>query len=213
MTDGNTNGDRSISNDTTSVVTAQEVQPEPKIPMTFEWRDGGHVVYVTGSFSNWGQWFVMTKNNKTGNFELTLELPKGIHQYKFIVDSKWVYSKHFPTCKDERGNINNIVDTSKLTPPKVEPKPQQKPPDEKNKQIEELKKNLAEAYTEYFPRKSEMNLDAPNIPPYYGMPFNIDYNSRQDFIGHKSFLNFYLPNERSENSSFKNITLTPHVDL
>ncbi len=41
-----------------------------KIPTTFEWREGGNIVYITGSFSNWSQWFIMTKiNNK---FEITL---------------------------------------------------------------------------------------------------------------------------------------------
>lgn len=41
-----------------------------KIPTAFEWKEGGNVVYITGSFSNWSQWFIMTKiNNK---FELNL---------------------------------------------------------------------------------------------------------------------------------------------
>jgi hypothetical protein len=42
-----------------------------KVQTHFEWKEGGNVVYVTGSFSNWSQWFVM---NKTQNniFDLTL---------------------------------------------------------------------------------------------------------------------------------------------
>ena len=45
-----------------------------KIPTVFEWREGGNIVYITGSFSNWSQWFIMTKiNNK---FEICLVIQK-----------------------------------------------------------------------------------------------------------------------------------------
>ncbi len=41
-----------------------------KIPTAFEWKEGGNSVYITGTFSNWSQWFMMSKiNNK---FELNL---------------------------------------------------------------------------------------------------------------------------------------------
>ncbi len=41
-----------------------------KIPTTFEWKEGGNIVYITGTFSNWSQWFMMTKTNN--KFELNL---------------------------------------------------------------------------------------------------------------------------------------------
>jgi len=45
-------------------------QKELKIPTLFEWKEGGSMVYITGTFSNWSQWFIMSKiNNK---FELNL---------------------------------------------------------------------------------------------------------------------------------------------
>lgn len=43
---------------------------EIKIPTVFEWREGGNIVYITGSFSNWSQWFIMTKSNN--RFEISL---------------------------------------------------------------------------------------------------------------------------------------------
>lgn len=44
---------------------------EIKVPTHFEWKDGGDTVYITGSFCNWTQWFLMNKidNNL---FQLTL---------------------------------------------------------------------------------------------------------------------------------------------
>lgn len=41
-----------------------------KIPTMFEWKEGGNIVYITGTFSNWSQWFIMTKTNN--KFELSL---------------------------------------------------------------------------------------------------------------------------------------------
>jgi hypothetical protein len=215
-TDTMTNqNDKSISNDTTSMVTTQEPVNEIKVPTIFQWKDGGKMVYVAGSFSNWTQWFVMTKNPNTGIFELSLDLPKGVHQYKFIVDTKWLFSKNQPTCQDEKGNINNIVDTTSTARPQGE-KQQVKDivvQEKKTEQIEELKKNLAELYTEYYPSKTEMNLDAPNVPSCYANAFDIDRFSHQHLIGNSKFLNFSIRNDQNENNSFKNITIIPHVNL
>ena len=33
-----------------------------KVPVTFEWDQGGNSVYVTGSFCNWEQFFLMEKS-------------------------------------------------------------------------------------------------------------------------------------------------------
>ena len=43
---------------------------DSKAQTFFEWKDGGNVVYITGTFSNWSQWFIMAKNNNS--FELNL---------------------------------------------------------------------------------------------------------------------------------------------
>lgn len=43
---------------------------EVKLSTTFEWKEGGNNVYMTGNFCNWNQKFMMTRLNN--NFELTL---------------------------------------------------------------------------------------------------------------------------------------------
>ena len=83
-----------------------------RIPVTFEWDKGGNNVYVTGNFCNWNQFFLMKKDKK-GKFNLKLNLPKGIYQYKFKVDEEWEYNDKFPTC-NENGIINNYIDTNNL---------------------------------------------------------------------------------------------------
>ena len=81
-------------------------------PTTFEWDNGGNSVFVTGSFCQWKQFFLMKKDSSK-NFVLNLNLPRGIHQYKFKVDGEWKYNPKFPICNDG-GNINNYLDTTNL---------------------------------------------------------------------------------------------------
>jgi hypothetical protein len=200
-TDTITKDDQSDSKET-NINTSNTSPQEMKAPTIFEWKDGGSVAYVTGSFSNWTQWFVMTKNLTSGNFELSIDLPRGIHQYKFIVDNKWMFSRHHPTCHDEKGNINNIIDTSlkSVEIPKEKPQPK-------------IEATTKDDYSDYIPRKEEMNLDAPHVPPHYSNFFNIDCNSHQKSIGNQTFLNCCIQTSKNENSSFKDISLIYHANL
>jgi hypothetical protein len=45
---------------------------EIKIPTLFKWTGGGNSIFLTGSFSNWSQWFLMCKVENSKDFELTL---------------------------------------------------------------------------------------------------------------------------------------------
>ena len=81
-----------------------------EIETFFEWDEGGNEVYLTGSFCDWKEFFLMTKN-KDGKFTITLPLPRGFHQYKFKIDDNWTYSKKQPKFEDN-GNVNNFIDTT-----------------------------------------------------------------------------------------------------
>ena len=56
--------------DTETGETNEPVQREQKVPTAFEWKEGGANVYLTGSFCNWNQKFLM--NGAGMKFELTL---------------------------------------------------------------------------------------------------------------------------------------------
>lgn len=180
-----------------------------KVLTPFEWRNGGQVVYITGSFSNWTQWFIMRRNDN-GIFQLSLELPRGVHQFKFIVDNKWLFSKHLPTCSDGRGNTNNVIDNTnfqKVTKPKEEI--------QKTKEEKKTKPSnrTVDDFSEYFPTKSEMNTEAPTVPYHYKRSFNLDNATFQQNIGDQSHLVFKKFKFFNENDSFKSITVPPHVIL
>jgi 5'-AMP-activated protein kinase regulatory beta subunit len=50
----------------------------------------GSQVFVAGTFNNWSPSTHRLKDNPaTGQFNGAVHVPKGIHQYKFIVDGVW----------------------------------------------------------------------------------------------------------------------------
>ena len=63
-------GNALSENTTTQASSLNEVK-ETKIRTHFEWKDGGNVVFLVGSFSNWSQLFVMTKKDSK-SFEIYL---------------------------------------------------------------------------------------------------------------------------------------------
>lgn len=103
---------KSMSNEG-SIGSRGEKEPEEKVPTFFEWKEGGNAVLITGDFCGWSHQFTMNFNNATGYYELLLYLPKGLYQFKFIVDGKWRCSQFLPTVGDNNNNVNNYVDNSK----------------------------------------------------------------------------------------------------
>ena len=88
---------------------------EQKISYKFEWKDGGNDVKISGAFlDNWKKQLEMKKNLSTGIYEIVLNIPKGIHQFKFIVDNQWVCSKYYKIINDSNNNYNNIIDTNNI---------------------------------------------------------------------------------------------------
>ncbi|KAF9427847.1 hypothetical protein BGZ76_002155, partial [Entomortierella beljakovae] len=72
----------------------------------FEWKQGGSIVFVTGTFDNWEKTTVLSRSrNSQGGFETTLNLPRTQKiLFKFIVDDNWVCSDEYATERDEYGN-------------------------------------------------------------------------------------------------------------
>ena len=191
----------SISETTTKNQTQTTISQDNKVPFKFEWKEGGNKVTITGSFlANWTMFIEMVKNPKTGFFEFNINLPREIHQFKFIIDGVWKCSNNYPKINDGHNNINNQID---LTNYKSETNSEKE--NEENKNIKE--------YNCYNPKRDEMNSDAPNIPLHYFKPYVIDYNTHQFEIGNANFLKVHEKNLLSDNNSYKSIMIYPHVNL
>ena len=78
--------------------------------VTFEWdKDEKDTVYLTGSFCNWKQFFIMPKINNI--YSITLPLPKDIHKFKFRINDIFYTNQKYPIIK-EGENDCNYIDTS-----------------------------------------------------------------------------------------------------
>ena len=112
--DNNENNEPNKENEKNDEENIKEVKENEvkinEIDTKFEWDEGGNKVFVTGSFCDWNQFFLLKKNDE-GKYSVTLPLPRGFHQYKFKVDDNWTYSKKQPKYEDN-GNVNNFIDTT-----------------------------------------------------------------------------------------------------
>src|SRR5690606_23709401 len=84
-----------------------------RVPSVFTWTQGGNQVYVTGTFNNWAELIPLNKSEK--DFTTILDLPPGVHQYKFLVDNKWKHAPDQPMTTDLKGNINNCLEVKTFT--------------------------------------------------------------------------------------------------
>jgi len=55
-----------------------------------------HEVYVTGSFNNWNPHQFPLVRQPHGQWRITIPLPPGRHEYKFVVDTVWTHDVNNP---------------------------------------------------------------------------------------------------------------------
>lgn len=147
-------------------------------------------------------------------------MPRGIYQYKFIVDNIWCFSKQHPTCNDGKGNINNIIDTTNVDIDAFlkmnnEKKPitQNRKADSNDSNGQKFKKSDS-YYNNTFPCKSDLNVDAGVVPDNYKELYNINNYHKQYLIGNKDYLRKKnIKDYIGGNTSFISIPVAPHVNL
>ena len=44
----------------------------------------------------------------------SLDLPPGLHQYKYIVDGEWLHDPSKPCQEDGKGNVNNVISVEQV---------------------------------------------------------------------------------------------------
>ena len=146
-----------------------------KSRVTFEWTSGGNSVYLSGSFCNWNQLFLMRKNPE-GKFILKLDINnKGIIQYKFKVDNEWKINQNFPSILDH-GNLNNYFDMNKLENTKEKSEGNT---DENTEASSKYSSNNKKGYGNRFLKETDLSL--ANIAPenFWKVNSNDNNNLRQ----------------------------------
>lgn len=225
----NTNYDESFSTSQNTQINQSEEQStknnknefsSKKLPFKFEYKGNGKSVLLAGSFlDNWANIKVMVKNSKNDTYERVVYLPKAKHQFKFIVDNKWVCSDQYPTMPDERGIINNFIDLTNYVPPENLLKDElikklgRNEPEKMNKDNKEINNKNNDYTSTKMPRFNELNMIPPNIIQHYIPRFNLNYQSNQNRIGRKKYLKYTERNLKTENNTYKKILVFPHEKL
>ncbi|XP_071738987.1 phosphoglucan phosphatase LSF1, chloroplastic [Rutidosis leptorrhynchoides] len=93
--------------------------------VTFVWNGHeGENVELIGDFTGWKE--QIKASHKGGpRYEAEVRLAQGKYYYKFIVNGDWRHSPSSPTERDDRGNVNNILevgDTASVRPSIKQPK-------------------------------------------------------------------------------------------
>ena len=209
--------------------------------VTFQWEEEeeseSEVVYLTGSFCNWKQFFIMPKiDNK---YSVTLALPKALHKFKFRINEDYKLNKNYPVMKEGDYNCNYIdtSDTKDTTSKSLNSKKSgasnkdsdiseesesnsdssssyEREIDDKEERFRRKKRKMKKKkYSQIFPKKNKLNNYAPDIPYSYNYMYNIDVISSQKFIGQ---IKYYEPKEYNmlgDNCSYKKIGVLPAVEL
>lgn len=88
-----------------------------RLPTLFKYSGKAKDVYVCGTFTNWQR---MRMNRSTKDFVALVDLPEGSHEYKFLVDGKWINDKNGQlvedtetTNYDDSGLQNNVIHVQK----------------------------------------------------------------------------------------------------
>ena len=176
----------------------------------FEWKEGGNEVLIYGSFAeNWNKKTVMKKDLNTGIFQAFIEVPRGRHEFKFVVDQKWVCSQYYDRVTNKNNITNNVIDLTNYIPPQVI-----NSNNISNKKKRKSTKNTID-YGCNYPKKTEVNLEAPNLPQNFFPSFNLDIQSKQEFL-QKTFIkniSFDKTKNLVENNTFKSILTISHEKL
>lgn len=158
------------------------------------------------------------KKNQQGSFILTINLPRGNHEYKFKVDNQWRFNEKYPTCNNS-GNINNYLDTTKWEITVINTEEGATAPssnattdnEQSNKNLEkDACKLIMKRYSNYIPSKEIFSEKIPDSPDNYKMNENINLLSNQKYIGNKNFLEI---SDLSGEIDYKNIKNVHHEQI
>ena len=201
-----------------------EEKYKKRVPTFFEWKDGGETVFITGSFCDWNQRFILNKNKYTDNFDLLLYLPEGKYEFKFIVDNNWVCSNYYNKITDEKNNTNNIIDNTnyyrnnyQIQKTNSYKSNSSKNSNDSNYEIKnnssksnDIKKFCEQNYGNNYPEYSMFNKTPQFIPNYYKYNMNLDFNTNQFKICNNEYIDLN-DNKNLINNEYKSITIMPNI--
>jgi len=67
-------------------------------------------VFIAGSFNDWDTQAYPLRRTKKGHWSITLTLPCGRYEYRYIVDGEWYTDPSTPRVINEYGSENSVIE-------------------------------------------------------------------------------------------------------
>lgn len=192
-----------IQSDTRESTKVSELKEET-FPYKFIWNKGGKSVKIAGTFlDNWRIEKELKKNINSGLFEIIINLTRAKHEFKFIVDNKWLCSQSYEIIKD-KNNYNNIIDLTNQSYISDSQKI--------DEQRKIRKRKLSLQYGSLYPKESDFDKEVPSLPIFFIKSFNLDKRNKRNNLRKKSisFLDYNLNKNDFENKAYKIISTISH---
>lgn len=72
--------------------------------------EAGSDVYVAGTFNNWSPTQKRLERKEDGTYKCTCLVPKGTHEYKFVINGEWRTDEKNPETRiNEVGSANSVI--------------------------------------------------------------------------------------------------------
>ena len=86
------------------------IELKPKAQITFKCQAPKATnVYLVGSFNNWNPNATPMKKTQKGHWSVTLTLPYGTYQYRYLIDNQWFTDPETPQVANEFGSNNSVI--------------------------------------------------------------------------------------------------------
>lgn len=78
---------------------------ENALPTVFKWEGGGKEVFISGTFSDWKPIKMVHSHD---DFVAIVDVPEGVHQYKYIVDGTETVNSNATLDEERTKNVINV---------------------------------------------------------------------------------------------------------
>jgi 1,4-alpha-glucan branching enzyme len=96
-------------------INTKKIKTAGRKRVTFKYKaKPGLDIAVAGNFNGWDPDHKLMKDKDgTGDYQITMLLPKGVYEYKFHVDGKWCVDPDNPNfITNPHGTLNSLIEVN-----------------------------------------------------------------------------------------------------
>jgi len=101
-------GDRIMDSISNTIESIMELKSKARVTFKCTAQNASHVNLV-GSFNNWDPQATPLKKTLKGHWSITLTLPYGRYEYRYLIDNQWFTDPNTPHVPNEYGSENSVI--------------------------------------------------------------------------------------------------------